>query len=320
MRYLRDVKGISIGDSPQKQALRNMGYYHGYKGYRFYGSVRNTLPYTDFTQLKAVYDFDMLMKTLLYPWVMFLETALKNHTLEIVLENAQSEGFEDVCKRVLSNDDPKMLLTFYQSMYDALNRDYKKRPVVTHFYDKNKPVPIWAVFEIISMGNFGAFLGCLETAYREDLSSSIGLPRITNQDRDCRLPQHLVLALRGLRNAIAHNGPIYDVRFNLNNKHNSRQRQNRNVNPLVGDYMELETEIAPWHWDSIADYVLLIAQLLTHFGVKRKEITDFLGSFLEHCDAFGNSVAPHIAGLVVPQKGLDRIRQFKTTKIFPKNS
>jgi len=307
MRYLRDIKGIQIGGSRQKQALRNMGYYHGYKGYRFYGSVKSQLPYSDFTELKAVYDFDMLMKTLLYPWVMFLETAFKNHTLEIILDKAQSESFEDVCKAVLSNANPRKLLGFYQSIYDALNHDYRQKPVVTHFYDRDKPVPIWALFEIISMGNFGAFVECLEQCYREELSETMHLPQMTNCDQEYRLPQYLVYTLRDLRNAIAHNLPIYDVRFNLNNKYT-----NRTVHKCVGEYMKRETGIATWKWDNIADYVLLIAQLLEKFGVDRTEIRDnVLVRFLEHCDAFSNSVtAKEIVGMVMPQQCVEKIRQY----------
>ena len=309
MRYLRDVKGISINGSRQKQALRNMGYYHGYKGYRFYGSTNTPLPYTDFLQVKAVYDFDMQVKTLLYPWVMFLETAFKNHALEIVMPDAPSEIFEDICKSVLSNAEPGKLLGFYRAIYDALSRDYsKQRPVITHFYDQNKPVPIWALFEIISMGNFGAFVERLKPHYRTKLSQAIGLPLMTNLDQDCKLPQYLVYALRDLRNAIAHNAPIYDVRFNLNNKHG-----NRTVHKCVGTYMRHETGAAVWKWDTIADYVLLIAQLLMRFGVDHTEIKrDLLDRFLGICDAFSNSVMlPGIVGIVIPQKGIGKVQHFR---------
>ena len=36
MKYLRDDKLISIQGSSDKQKLLNIGYYHGYKGYRYY--------------------------------------------------------------------------------------------------------------------------------------------------------------------------------------------------------------------------------------------------------------------------------------------
>lgn len=82
MRYLRDKKGISISGSTQKRKLRNIGYYHGYKGFRFIGKSTNAIPYTDFKELMAIYEFDMQLKSLLYPQLMFIETALKNYVLE----------------------------------------------------------------------------------------------------------------------------------------------------------------------------------------------------------------------------------------------
>ena len=35
MAYMRDVKGINISGSGDKKKLRYMGYFHGYKGYRY---------------------------------------------------------------------------------------------------------------------------------------------------------------------------------------------------------------------------------------------------------------------------------------------
>lgn len=58
MEYMRDTKGIFIEES-QKRDLRNIGYYHGYKGYRYQGTTENVLSYSDFDELMSVYNFDM---------------------------------------------------------------------------------------------------------------------------------------------------------------------------------------------------------------------------------------------------------------------
>ena len=63
MKHLRS-SGIAISGSTQKRALKNMGYYHGYKGYRFAGKASNRLPLTDFRQVAALYDFDSKLKAL----------------------------------------------------------------------------------------------------------------------------------------------------------------------------------------------------------------------------------------------------------------
>lgn len=42
MKHLRNC-GIAIKGSAQKRKLKNIGYYHGYKGYRFAGVVSRKL-------------------------------------------------------------------------------------------------------------------------------------------------------------------------------------------------------------------------------------------------------------------------------------
>ena len=79
MSYMRDVKKIQISGSIQKKKLRYIGYFHGYKGYRYCNSPSSLLHYSNFNELQAVYNFDMQIKSILYPQIMFLETALKNY-------------------------------------------------------------------------------------------------------------------------------------------------------------------------------------------------------------------------------------------------
>lgn len=87
MKHLRN-NGIAIRGSSQKRKLKNIGYYHGYKGFRFAGESSNRLPINDFSQIALLYSMDMQIKTLMYPHVMAIETALKNYTLEAVLDCA----------------------------------------------------------------------------------------------------------------------------------------------------------------------------------------------------------------------------------------
>jgi CRISPR/Cas system CSM-associated protein Csm4 (group 5 of RAMP superfamily) len=55
MRTLRDKHGINIGGSTHKKELLNMGYFHGYKGYRFIRNSGNRIPFTQFDELIAIY-------------------------------------------------------------------------------------------------------------------------------------------------------------------------------------------------------------------------------------------------------------------------
>lgn len=44
MKHLRE-NGVQISGSAQKRKQRRIGYYHGYKGYRFARTSANRLPY-----------------------------------------------------------------------------------------------------------------------------------------------------------------------------------------------------------------------------------------------------------------------------------
>ena len=54
IEYLKREKNIEVSEKHQ-YALMNMGYYHGYKGYRYIQSPQNRIPYTEFEQLAAIY-------------------------------------------------------------------------------------------------------------------------------------------------------------------------------------------------------------------------------------------------------------------------
>ena len=84
MRHLRN-NGIAISGSSQKQQLINTGYFHGYKGYRFFMSSHRKLPFTSYNEINATIQYDTKLKSLLYGKMMFIETALKNIALNMML-------------------------------------------------------------------------------------------------------------------------------------------------------------------------------------------------------------------------------------------
>ena len=52
--------------------------------------------------MAAIYEFDSKVKALFYPCVMTIETALKNHVLEVVVSQAHSDSFADVYNMLLN--------------------------------------------------------------------------------------------------------------------------------------------------------------------------------------------------------------------------
>ena len=70
MRHLRN-NGIKIAGSKQKRQLRNTGYFHGYKGYRFFGLSSQRIPFTTYDEIYATIKYDSKLKALFYEKIMF---------------------------------------------------------------------------------------------------------------------------------------------------------------------------------------------------------------------------------------------------------
>ena len=274
MKHLRE-SGIAIGGSAQKRRLKNIGYYHGYKGYRFAGRADNRLPLTDFSQVTALNDFDMQVKALLYPRVMQVETALKNYTLGAVLADAGSSSFEDVWRKSLT-DYRHHTGTRYgeawgkrQRLRNEVDRiiyqHHNSRDVIRHFRDADKDIPIWAIFEVMTLGNFGAFYECLDPRVKGAIVRDIGLPSNLTCDRFLLA---IIYALKDLRNSIAHNGVVIDVRF-----------KSGNVSAGITKMLAQDAGVPGVDFTDITDYVVLLVYLMRKMGFTKTECRQFLSGF-----------------------------------------
>ena len=265
MKHLRE-NGIVISGSAEKRRLKNIGYYHGYKGYRFANKASNRLPLNDFSQVAALYDFDMQLKTLFYPRIMSIETALKNYTLEAVLKDAGSAAFEDIWRRSLTDYRSYSGGTYrkewetrqrLRSEIDSIIFGHRRRDVIGHFRDADKDIPIWAIFEVMTLGNFGAFYGCLDRRVKSSIVKDLGMP--SNLDSEQRL-KDIVFVLKDLRNAVAHNGVVLDVRF-----------QSGSISTGVMQLLKQETGVGKIDFTDITDYVVLLVYLMRCMGFTKTE-------------------------------------------------
>jgi len=298
MMYLRDKKSIAIAGSNQKKKLKNIGYYHGYKGYRFYRKPSDPLNFSNFDELMAVYDFDMQIKSVFYSRLMFIETALKNRVLESILIDAQSEKFADVYSRVLNHhndlspssrdftDAIKRELSFRNRVYCDLARDYNTRLLVKHYYEKDKPVPIWAIFETLSLGEFGNMLRCVNDKTMHRISKELKMN--TAFDADGRLLQMIVFTLKDLRNAVAHNDPVFDTRFCT-----------ATPNQRISKMLAVEAKTRGISFSTVTDYVILMAYLMKQLSVSKTEIRRFLSEYTKCCEELRNKVPTAIFTTIV---------------------
>lgn len=259
MKHLRD-QGISIGGSGQKRKLKNIGYYHGYKGFRFVGDSSKRLPINDFSQIASLHAMDMQIKTLFYPYIMTIETALKNYTLEAVLSYAKSEDFDDIYKNCLTayrgyhpntGDYKKSWanrLRLRQTVDGLIFREQDKKPFFKHFRDRGRTIPIWAIFEAMTLGEFGNFYACLDRPIKSAIIADLGMPAQFDSEA---LLLSIIFSLKDLRNAIAHNAIVSDVRFKTGG-----------ISKNIGKLLKSEAGIDSINFSDITDYVILVVYLL----------------------------------------------------------
>ncbi len=302
MRHLRN-NGIEISGSKEKRQLRNTGYFHGYKGYRFFKQSNNRLSFNSYEEVYATIQYDSKLKALFYGKMMFVETAVKNIALECILETAKSENIQDIYNRVVggfknapvyaSLEEKKKLqknkLNLQDMIQGYLARAYKEgNPKITHFYNNMSynDVPIWALIEIMTLGDFGFFLSCLTIDTRDAISRKLGID--LRRDTNRELIYKYLYTLKDLRNAVAHNSVVFDTRF-------------RKIDPTPAMKQTLEAEIGlPYvNFKTIGDYIMLTCYYLKLLQVPKLEIKAFIREFERVTEEYRNAVNSQVAALVI---------------------
>ncbi|WP_436937339.1 Abi family protein [Staphylococcus xylosus] len=227
MRHIRDNKGMNIQGTKQKRELRNIGYFHGYKGYTFFKSKDISLDFKNFGEISALYEFDSNIKTLFYKHVMFAETAIKNRILEIIHKESSVElerVFDDILIDYKKyepgtkkySDKFENTTRLRSDIYDMIHSNFKKKSFINHFVYNDRPVPLYAVFELFTLGSLVFFISCMKASIKIKLAKDLNLYLNSFKKKE-NIVANLVDCLKGLRNAIAHNGVLYDCRFKDSN-------------------------------------------------------------------------------------------------------
>ena len=111
-------------------------------------SYADDIPITSLDEVIALNTFDMQLKTLFYPKVMFIENALKSYVIESILLDSKSENLDVILNKSITNyRSSRKGSENYHKQYEkrmslkgkinsALLRDYaNKRQNVNHLFD-----------------------------------------------------------------------------------------------------------------------------------------------------------------------------------------
>lgn len=107
-------------------------------------------------------------------------------------------------------------------------------------------------YELLSLGEFGHFVSCLNFPCRQAISSKLGIR--ASDDSNALLPQRLIYVIKDLRNAIAHNDVVFDTRFRTNK-----------IDRQVCNAISNATNVPNLNFETITDYLVLIVYL--HFFI-----------------------------------------------------
>lgn len=271
--------------------MLNIGYYHGYKGYRFIGQANHQIPYTNFDEVVAVYEFDANLKGLLYPRIMFIETAIKNYTLDTLITKGRPVDFDSVFSQLLIDyksentgnrqyrDKMKKRLELRNKIHQQISYNYgEKKPVISHFFHSNKPIPLWAIFEVINLGEFGFFLQCLDRDTRIDIAKDLEL-HSTSHNQNGRIVEDIIFLIKELRNAVAHNSVLFDCRF-------------KKTNPpaRLKEYLQSATTVTNISFNHIVDYFIMVIFLLKKLGVSKTDLKQLITGLYNESEALRSAV------------------------------
>ena len=209
MKHIRS-KGINISGSSQKRKLYLMGYYHGVKGYRFYNNARNRIRYSNFGQIQDVVEFDETLKSILYLPLMQLESAIKSISCDKIIQEVGSCYFSDVFEKGIPKSERERFRT-RDSIYSALTKRYGSSKIIQHFYNNDNVIPLWSIFEELMLGDLSQLIQTLNPSIKLEISNELGIPKDLNTE-GALLPK-IILCIKDLRNAIAHNKVVFDGRY-----------------------------------------------------------------------------------------------------------
>lgn len=310
MRHLRNDCGVKINGSYQKQQLVSYGYYHGYKGYRFYSKSSNSIPYTDFSEVVAVIEYDNKLKAVLYPELMFIETAIKNIVCNESIIGLNNCTFEHLFKERMS-DNPsntqmqKKRLKLRNSVYSKLSEKYQREEnsdnqMVRHFYNRGEDAPLWVVFEILYLSDLASFFECLNRSVRSAILDKLGLLDVSI-DTNSDLLASMLYTLKALRNAVAHNNIVFDTRF-----------KDRNINIVLRKWLEKETGITNINLYSLVDYIILICCILKRIDFNNNRAIDLLSRYEEQNALLCSRVSPVIYQKIISPSVSTKMTSLRT--------
>lgn len=229
---------------------------------------------------------------------MMIETISKNIVLQILIEEYKTDEFNIIYEKGMTDyrnyskpkdykEKMKHRLYVQNNIYSFLSRSYNNNnKIVCHFYSRDRHVPIWGIFEIITLGVFADLIKSLEFSVRKKIDKEMKIN--ISYDTNAKFPEKIIYLIKSLRNAVAHNNVIFDVRF-----------KDSNIDSTLCNYIENEIGCSNIEFNTITDYILIIVMLLKKYEISKTELNHFINEYENLIEDFRGKIPYSIYSEVI---------------------
>ena len=143
----------------------------------------------------------------------------------------------------------------------------------------------------------------LKTRLRIDKEMKLNI----SYDTNAKFPEKIIYLIKALRNSVAHNDVVFDVRF-----------KDSNINSTLRKYIENEIGCTNVDFSTITDYILIIALLLKKYEISKIELNRFINEYENIIEEFRNNIPFNIYSQVIhtdTKAKLEQLRKFIKKKL-----
>ncbi len=173
-------------------------------------------------------------------------------------------------------------LKLKSQLQNIVRRSYKN-DLVKHYVDRDDDAPVWSIFEVMTLGDLTSVCRSLPDETLAEIASDLGFSHANPG-----IVVDIVETIRPLRNAVAHNGAVFDSRFSQSVKYTNPDRNLAAVGELLDEgHFSIGYRL---NFNSIVDYIVLLAYLLTLLTHQKKRSREFLRKCLRELEKLESAV------------------------------
>ena len=234
-----------------------------------------------------------------------------NNALEIIIQDGKTENFSEKYSNLMTDyksysnqsnnykDVYKKRMDTYNRIQNVIANSYASdNNIVSHYLKNDESIPIWAIFEIITLGEFGNLISTFNLQTRKNISKDIGLNIAF--DSSGRLVENTIFIIKDLRNAIVHNNVVFDTRF-----------RKRNINKTLLKALENDTGIQGINFNSITDYIILVIYILKKLNKANKELNKNINELIRIVENIKENIPQAVYDQIILTNDLQKLRILK---------